>query len=158
EVTTFVTRKKILPEYFTGIKNKLQVLKSEKSKVKSQKSKNILVGGGTDLYVQKHDEMTNADIRFVFDEPVLNGIIKEGNKCVIGPAATVSDLMSSSIINEAFPDFHRYAKLVSSTPIRNMATIAGNFINASPIGDFTIFFLALDAQLVLKDNSKAQAN
>jgi xanthine dehydrogenase small subunit len=28
-----------------------------------------------------------------------------------------------------------------------MATIAGNFINASPIGDFTIFFLALDAQI-----------
>jgi xanthine dehydrogenase small subunit len=32
-----------------------------------------------------------------------------------------------------------------------MATIAGNFINASPIGDFTIFFLALDARLVLSD-------
>ena len=31
-----------------------------------------------------------------------------------------------------------------------MATIAGNFINASPIGDFTIFFLALDAQLVFE--------
>jgi xanthine dehydrogenase small subunit len=30
-----------------------------------------------------------------------------------------------------------------------MATIAGNFINASPIGDFTIFFLALGAQLTL---------
>jgi len=30
-----------------------------------------------------------------------------------------------------------------------MATIAGNFINASPIGDFTIFSLALDAQLTL---------
>jgi xanthine dehydrogenase small subunit len=30
-----------------------------------------------------------------------------------------------------------------------MATIAGNFINASPIGDFTIFFLALDAKLIL---------
>jgi xanthine dehydrogenase small subunit len=32
-----------------------------------------------------------------------------------------------------------------------MATIAGNFINASPIGDFTIFFLALDAVLELSD-------
>ena len=34
-----------------------------------------------------------------------------------------------------------------------MATIAGNFINASPIGDFTIFFLALDAQLILSDGA-----
>jgi xanthine dehydrogenase small subunit len=39
-------------------------------------------------------------------------------------------------------------KLVSSTPIRNMATIAGNFVNASPIGDMTAWFLALDASVV----------
>jgi xanthine dehydrogenase small subunit len=37
-----------------------------------------------------------------------------------------------------------------------MATIAGNFINASPIGDLTIFFLALDAQLILSDGKKTR--
>ena len=101
--------------------------------------------------------MTHADIRFVFDHPELNGIHKEGNKCIIGPSATVTDLKESpDIINEAFPEFHRYAKLVSSTPIRNMATIAGNFINASPIGDFTIFFLALDAQIDLLQTSSGR--
>ncbi|MEO7983954.1 MAG: FAD binding domain-containing protein, partial [Bacteroidota bacterium] len=111
----------------------------------------VYVGGGTDLYVQKHEEMTHSAIRFIFDQPGLNRISREGNKCILGPSVTVSDLKASPIINEAFPSFQRYAKLVSSTPIRNMATIAGNFINASPIGDFTIFFLALDAQLVLSD-------
>jgi xanthine dehydrogenase small subunit len=30
-----------------------------------------------------------------------------------------------------------------------MATVAGNFVNASPIGDLSILFLALDANLVL---------
>jgi xanthine dehydrogenase small subunit len=30
-----------------------------------------------------------------------------------------------------------------------MATLAGNFINASPIGDMTVWFLALDAEIVL---------
>ena len=112
-----------------------------------------VVGGGTDLYVQKHDELTNASIRFVFDHPEFNGIVKEGNKCIIGPSATVTDLKESSIINDIFPEFQRYAKLISSTPIRNMATIAGNFINASPIGDLTIFFLALDAQISLLQTS-----
>ncbi|HET6995285.1 MAG TPA: FAD binding domain-containing protein, partial [Chitinophagaceae bacterium] len=82
----------------------------------------------------------------------------EGNKCIIGASATVTDLKESIVINEIFPQFNRYAKLVSSTPIRNMATIAGNFINASPIGDFTIFFLALDAQLILNDLSKSGSN
>ena len=39
-----------------------------------------------------------------------------------------------------------------------MATIAGNFINASPIGDFTIFFLALDAHLTLSPLHKWRGN
>jgi xanthine dehydrogenase small subunit len=147
EATTFVAKKKILPEYFSTIKDRL--LNLDTTPFTNHHSPFTAVGGGTDLYVQKHDEMTNADIRFVSDEPALNGITREDNKCIIGASATVSDLMNSSVIREAFPDFHRYAKLVSSTPIRNMATIAGNFINASPIGDFTIFFLALDAHLTL---------
>jgi len=149
EATTFVARKKILPEYFTGIKTKLQSLLNGELPTHDSPLTTHFLGGGTDLYVQKHDEMTNAAIRFLFDHPELNGITQEGNKCIIGPSATASDLQASHVINKAFPAFHRYAKLVSSTPIRNMATIAGNFINASPIGDFTIFFLALDAQLVL---------
>jgi xanthine dehydrogenase small subunit len=102
--------------------------------------------------VQKHEEMVDADIQFAFDHPELKIITREGNKCFLGPSVTVSDLMASPIINEAFPLFHQYAKLISSTPIRNMATIGGNFINASPIGDFTIFFLALDAEIDLTPN------
>jgi xanthine dehydrogenase small subunit len=53
------------------------------------------------------------------------------------------------LFNSAFPSFSDFSKLISSTPIRNMATLAGNFINASPIGDLSIYFLALDARLVL---------
>jgi xanthine dehydrogenase small subunit len=156
EATTFVADNKILPEYFSAIKNKLQIiLNGELTTHPSRLT--TLVGGGTDLYVQKHDEMTHTDIHFVFDNAAMNGIALEGNKCIIGPSATVTDLKESPVINKAFPGFHRYAKLVSSTPIRNMATIAGNFINASPIGDFTIFFLALDAQVVLTAGPSLQS-
>ncbi|HEY6503013.1 MAG TPA: 2Fe-2S iron-sulfur cluster-binding protein [Chitinophagaceae bacterium] len=154
EAALFVSHKKILPAYFSDIKKKLQQLnEAEKARqlpdLASLKERPHVVGGGTDLYVQKHDEMTHAAIRFVFDHPELTSISKEGNRCLVGPSVTVADLEASPIINEYFPEFHRYAKLVSSTPIRNMATVAGNFINASPIGDLTIFFLALDAQLNL---------
>ena len=145
--TTFVTSNKILPSYFGSIKDRLKQL--DRSITVSD---NVLtfVGGGTDLYVQKHDDLKYESIQFLFDRSELNEISQEGNKCIIGASVTVSDLKKSPIINEAFPDFQRYIKLVSSTPIRNMATIAGNFVNASPIGDFTIFFLALDAQLMLR--------
>ena len=150
-VIEFVTKKKVLPEYFSGIKDKLQLLATPR--LTNHESRITTVAGGTDLYVQKHDEMTHADIQFVFDEPELNALIQEDTKIILGPSVTVSDLKNSSLINKLFPDFQRYAKLVSSTPIRNMATIAGNFVNASPIGDFTIFFLALNAQLELSNGS-----
>jgi len=146
EPAKFVSKQKILPAYFSTIKSKLLSLGNGQLPAPDSRLQTP-VGGGTDLYVQKYEEMTDADIRFVFDDPTLNGITKEGNKCVLGPSVTVTDLKNSAVFNEAFPEFHHYAKLVSSTPIRNMATIAGNFINASPIGDFTIFFLALDAKI-----------
>lgn len=156
DVIAFATEKKLLPAYFSGIKKRLEELQSaERTRLlpdlAALAERPHVLGGGTDLYVQKQEEMTYANIHFLFDHPELTSITREGNKCIIGPSVTVSDLAASPIINEAFPDFHRYAKLVSSTPIRNMATIAGNFINASPIGDLTIFFLALDAQLLLND-------
>jgi xanthine dehydrogenase small subunit len=156
EAAIFVAKKKILPEYFAGIKERVSVIQSLSITLRQAQGDNKIAAGGTDLYVQKHDEMMNADIRFVFDEPKLNGITKEGNKCIIGPSVTVTNLLNSPIINEAFPHFHHYAELISSTPVRNMATIAGNFVNASPIGDLTMFFLALDAQLTLTRSPSAQ--
>lgn len=152
ERLSFLTRNHIVPGYFTGIAERLAQLQSVANArllpdlAASQERPRIL-GGGTDLYVQQHTEMTTAAIHFLFDHPELTEIRKEGNTCIIGPSVTVSDMMGSALINEAFPAFKKYAKLVSSTPIRNMATLAGNFINASPIGDFTILFLALDAQI-----------
>ncbi|WP_276502386.1 FAD binding domain-containing protein [Terrimonas pollutisoli] len=153
QATSFVANKKILPEYFASIKIKLQNVENGVLPTSHPPNPTCLVGGGTDLYVQKHEELVHADNQFLFDHTQLKGIYKEGNRCTIGASATVTDLLHSSIIQQAFPDFPKYAKLVSSTPIRNMATIAGNFINASPIGDFTIFFLALDSQVDLSQTS-----
>lgn len=150
----FVARKNILPSYFTSIKEKLQNLQSKTNGVLQRKQATYFVGGGTDLYVQKHDTMIDAGINFLFDKQNLNSVKQEENKCIIGPSATVTDLKESPIMQKHFPNLNEHIKLVSSTPIRNMATIAGNFVNASPIGDFTIFFLALNAQLVMTDGKE----
>lgn len=151
----FVVKENILPPYFASIKERLTALQVQ-PQTTDFKHKDIVVAGGTDLYVQRHDEMHEAAVDFLFDHPEMNGTRKEGDTCIIGPAATVSDLRHSVVFNEVFPGFHRFSKLVSSTPIRNMATIAGNFVNASPIGDLTIFFLAADAQLELKEGEKTR--
>ena len=157
EPVQFVTKNKILPSWFSDMKSRLKILSlSSNGYVNPESREALIVGGGTDLYVQKHDEMQHIPIQFLFDQAPLNGITRQGNKCVLGPSVTVTDLMESAIIREAFPRFKDFSKLVSSTPIRNMATIGGNFINASPIGDFTIFFLALNATVVLSDGKKSR--
>lgn len=153
----FAVENSILPAYFKTIKSRLAgyILKSNG---RSQ-SKNIpakYLGGGTDLYVQQHDAMADEAIDFLFDKTHLNGITIEGNRCYLGASVTVSDIAASPVFKKHFPNLDRYIKLVSSTQIRNMATIAGNFVNASPIGDLTIFFLALNAQLVLSDGASSK--
>jgi xanthine dehydrogenase small subunit len=59
--------------------------------------------------------------------------------------------MEHPFLLERIPQWYRFLKLISSTPIRNIGTIAGNLANASPIGDFTAILLALNAQITLLD-------
>lgn len=151
ESTQFVANEKILPEYFKTIKDRIVDVQNTQLSTINCQLPTQFVGGGTDLYVQKHDEMVHANIELLFDKKGLKEIIKNGITCVIGGACTVTDLSESKVMQDYFPDLKKYIKLVSSTPIRNSATIAGNLVNASPIGDLTIFFLALDAKLILND-------
>jgi len=108
-----------------------------------------VVGGGTDLYVQRPEQMAETDARPLLYDEQLRGIRDLGETIEIGGSATVTDLLESSVMQAAFPKLYDHLKLISSTPIRNMATLAGNFVNASPIGDMTVWFLALDAELEL---------
>ena len=152
----FLADKNVLPAYFSGIKERLQIISSETNGEKLPGNMAGFIGGGTDLYVQKHDELKDTTSRYLLNHASLKGVYREGHKCVIGASATVTDLLESAVMQEHFPKLKQYLKLVSSTPIRNIATIAGNFINASPIGDLTIFFLALNATVVLSDGSRSR--
>ncbi len=150
---------RILPDYFETIATRLKALTSASGKNLAVfdhpltqvvlPSTAVPTGGGTDLYVQRHDEMAeSASTPLLYNEE-LRGIRDTGTYIEIGASATVTDLLESPVMNALFPDLYKHLKLVSSTPIRNMATLAGNFINASPIGDMTVWFLALDAEINL---------
>ena len=152
----YATQNQFFPAYFETIKERLTKMSMTVDGVsKSGKATAKFLGGGTDLYVQQHETMVHADINFLFNKKEAKGIYKDGHKCWIGGSATVTDLLESEILQQHFPKLGQFVKLVSSTPIRNMATVAGNFVNASPIGDFTIFFLALNARIVLS-NGKSE--
>ena len=110
-----------------------------------------MVGGGTDLVVQKHALVKKSSICHLIDDPQLKGIRQAEGQVHLGASVTVTEFAESDIVREIFPNLKKHVKLVSSSPIRNMATLAGNLVNASPIGDMTVFLLALDASIVLNN-------
>ena len=147
----------IIPEYFTEIEHQLIEIQKKKFSSEFEQKSDFIVAGGTDLFVQKEHELRKGKIRFYFSENGADKIWIEGNQCCIDAKATVSDFGNSEIIQKYFPDMKKFVRLFGSLPIRNRATIGGNIINASPIGDMTSILLALNATLHLeKDKSTRQ--
>ena len=147
----FAIKNGIVPAWFAEIPARLAAMRLQPNGVSQPRQGLRFLGGGTDLYVQQHEALVEAELNFMAMKEDLKGIFAVDGSCVIGGAATISDMIGSAVIRRAFPHFDEYARLISSTPIRNIATVAGNFVNASPIGDLSIFFLALDARLTLSD-------
>jgi xanthine dehydrogenase small subunit len=156
EPIAFVAEQKILPAWFKEIKQRLYSLQTELNGQLHSTTATEWVGGGTDVYVQKHDVMQGSSIQFLLNDERLKGIRQEENRCIIGASTTATELSESPVMQQNFPQLAEYIKLVSSTPIRNIATVGGNLINASPIGDLTIFLLALDALLVFSNGEQTR--
>jgi len=142
---------RFIPEYFSEIPNRLtEMAKSvEQAETRAVASVTAFVSGGTDLYVQRPDELPEKDASHLFYDNDLRTIHVNGDFVELGASVTVTDVLESPIMQAIFPRLYEHLKLVSSTPIRNMATLAGNFVNASPIGDMTVWFLAMNAEIVL---------
>jgi xanthine dehydrogenase small subunit len=139
-----------VPQYFSDIPELLKNIK----KTGIKKGTRQIVGGGTDLFVQKPDKLFNAKLNFFSDNKDFNKITRKENRFSIGAACKISDLENFSGFKDAIPGFSKYLSLIGSKLIRNMATVAGNIVNASPIGDLSIIFLALDADLTINSDKK----
>jgi xanthine dehydrogenase small subunit len=149
---SFLIKNNILPDYFAEISDRLKKLQYQKSDRQNGKSK-YFVAGGTDLYVQKPDELLEQQIIFIKNKK-LSYVISEDNICRVGAGTTFEMINDSPVFQKHFPRLERFMDLIASLPIRNSATVGGNIINASPIGDMTIFFLALNSSVVLNNGLK----
>lgn len=143
-------KKNFLPAYFADIPERLKSIQRE-HKIFEGAENAVFVSGGTDLFVQQGDSLTEKNTIF------LSGVLKgekiwiEGDELFLSAAATVSDLENSEIINRVFPAFKDLSKLFGSLQIRNRATLGGNINNASPIGDMSVFLLSLNAKVFLSN-------
>ncbi len=114
-----------------------------------------LLAGGTDvaLWVTKQHAQLDTLIHLgavqgLADVRVLDGRIE------IGAAATLE--LAAPVILAHHPLLHEVLRRFASPPIRNVATLAGNIANGSPVGDLIPVLMAADASLVLRSTGGAR--
>lgn len=145
----------IVPEYFSRIP---ALMKELEERPQNNSENAVLVAGGTDLFVQKPQQLMESELCFVSHRPELNYIREEAGLLIAGAAVTIEDFRLSPAVKKYFPSLEKDFLLHSSAILRNKATLAGNIANASPIGDATIILMALDACLTVSGKSGKKRN
>ncbi|MCP4176717.1 MAG: (2Fe-2S)-binding protein [bacterium] len=142
----------ILPEYFLKISKKLKEINVDTGNNSCTDSECTFIAGGTDLLVQKPEALLSENVCFLSNRKEFNKIKKDGDFLSIGGGVSTEQLRKSTLFNKYFPSMSEDLLLISSTVMRNKATVAGNIVNASPIGDLTILLLALNASLGIESS------
>jgi xanthine dehydrogenase small subunit len=144
----------VLPEHFDKAPEHLAGLARTTSAsapwTALQRDERVVVGGATDLLVASGETLRGRPLRFLGREERLRGVSCDGGVISIGAATTVSEITNNREIADRFPELRSALSLFASPLIRNRATVAGNLVNASPIGDMAIALLALDAKIALE--------
>lgn len=105
-----------------------------------------IIAGGTDLVIG----LRNGDLRpqYLIDITRIEGLrrIEERNGMIfVGAGVTHSELASSPLVRKYGKVLSEAASWVGSPQIRNLGTLGGNIINASPAADTLPPLMVLDA-------------
>jgi len=108
-----------------------------------------LIAGGTDVGLWVTKKMQElGPIAFVSHAEDLRQIHDEKDSLRIGAAVTITNLMQA--IRPISASLHQLLSRYGSPQVRNAATIGGNIVNGSPIGDGSPALIAMGARLVLR--------
>jgi len=116
-----------------------------------------LYAGGTDLLVRMRNGLIHPHQMICLDRITeLKGVEDRGEEIFIGPCTTFTKLLESPLVKKHFPVLVHGLKVLGSPPIRNMGTIGGNIITASPAGDTLppLYVLRAELELRTKDSSR----
>jgi CO/xanthine dehydrogenase FAD-binding subunit len=106
-----------------------------------------IIAGGTDLLLQlfrgdKHARCL-VDITRI---PGLDGVTQQDGYIRIGSNVTHAQLADSALLAEEAPSLAEAASTIGSPQVRNVGTIGGNIVTASPAADTVPPLLCLDAR------------
>jgi xanthine dehydrogenase small subunit len=110
----------------------------------------IMLGGETDFAVRHpHDHLTGRPWLRLHRIPALREIVEQERAISVGAAVTVAELQASPVLADAWPELPGFLDRFGSPAVRNLATVGGNLVNASPVADLAVVLLALRADLTI---------
>ena len=109
-----------------------------------------LIAGGTDLMLHMDRGKTAPQHLIDIRRCGLNEIKSSKGEILIGATTTSTELSQSPDIRNYFASLWESAATLSVPTVRNMATIGGNLVNASPAADLVPPVLALNGRIVLR--------
>jgi xanthine dehydrogenase small subunit len=108
----------------------------------------LIVAGASDLGVQRNKGTRRLSIVMsTAGLKSLQQISTEPESLCVGGAVTLSELERAT--ETRLPEMSRFLAYFGSSLIKNSGTLAGNLVNASPIGDMIPALFALDAEIEL---------
>ncbi|NWF91515.1 MAG: xanthine dehydrogenase family protein subunit M [Syntrophaceae bacterium] len=119
--------------------------------------RSLLYAGGTDLLVRMRNGLIRPHQMICLERiEELKGVEDRGEEIFIGPCTTFTRLLESPVIMNHFPILMEALKVLGSPPIRNMGTIGGNIVTASPAGDTLppLYLLRAEIELRIKESSR----
>ncbi len=96
----------------------------------------MIYAGGTDLLVKIRSCAVTTDCLICMERlNELKGVRVEAGEIIIGALTTHREMLDSPIVQRDLPLLYNALKNLGSPPIRNMGTLGGNIVTASPAGD-----------------------
>src|SRR5689334_5716397 len=91
------SRRQCVPEYFDGVRERLRAF-AQQAETRPVGSVFPIVAGGTDVYVQRPDDIVETEATHVFYDDSLRSITDNGLFTEIGASTTVTDLLESPVM------------------------------------------------------------
>ncbi len=118
-------------------------------KSREGKKARILDGGSNVLVYIKEGAIEEGTLVDVHSLGALKGIACRDGWIEIGAGELVADVLTSPVIGEKAPFLAQSLRKFANPLVRNMATLAGNIADSSPIGDAIPPLLVLGAEVLV---------
>jgi len=133
----------------SSVEDALSILESEGHKAR-------VIAGGTDLVLEMKRDM-HPEVRTLIDinrVSELNTIYEEDEFIYIRPTVTHNQCLVSRELAKFGIPLLKACKSIGAPQIRNIGTVYGNLITASPANDTISALIVLDAEILIRSSKK----